>query len=397
MTTLYFDCSSGISGDMTVGTLISLGVPREYIADNLKLLNLDGYELNVFTAERYSISAIKFDVLLQENDASRDHGGHDHSHRHMSDIRCLIEKSDLNANVKTVSLGIFEVLVQAEAKIHGVEPDEVGLHEVGAVDSIIDIVSVAICIDYLKPDRIVFSPLSEGRGRIRTAHGMLPIPVPATLEIISKCRAVISFTDVNGEMITPTGAAIAAYLGDTIGAVCPAGVVQSTGYGAGTRDFGFPNVLRSMLIHTTEQSGDKVLELRSSIDDSTGEQLAYAMVKLFELGVLDAYYTPIHMKKGRPAVELTVLCCPDDEDKVTNAIFRHTSTIGIRKTITDRIVMERSVKTIDTRYGKIELKVCTFGDIERSYMEFESAKKAAELAGVSIYDIAHELHKHNDI
>ena len=281
MKVLYFDCSSGISGDMTVSSLIDLGVPEKVIRDGLALIELDGeFSVDIYKAAKNGIMASRFDVILSgdtsdaphahTHDHDVGHGGehqhihehgykhghehihehdHDHSHSHnhrtMKIIREMILSSQLDMAVKDTAVAIFEKLAQAEGKVHGKPAEEVGFHEVGAVDSIVDIVAASIALNYLRPDKIVFSVIREGTGHVMCQHGLIPVPVPATLELLNMSGAQIEFTSVRGEMVTPTGAAIAAALGDELGKPCPAGKIVALGYGSGKKDFDHPNVLRT--------------------------------------------------------------------------------------------------------------------------------------------------------
>ncbi len=400
MKTLYFECSSGISGDMTVASLLDLGVSGEALQQGLASLKLDGYTVQVSRTQKCGISATRFDVHIEdeaqedaahshthEHDHPHTHAAHAHTHRNLSDIKDIINSSGLNRNVKTLANAIFERLAQAEGKIHGLPAEQVHFHEVGAVDSIVDIVAAAICIDQLSPDAVMFSVMREGTGFINCQHGLIPVPAPATLELLKTCGAQIEFTDTQGEMITPTGAAIAAATGSAFGAVCPQGRVIATGYGAGKKDFTHPNLLRTMLVESGDACEDRVCVLETVIDDSTGEELGFAMSALLNLGVKDVYFTPVYMKKNRPAYALTVLCAISDEEKTAQAVFRHTSSIGMRKSYVERIVMARRAISRDTKYGPIAFKECSYAGITKIYPEYESAAAAAKKHNVSIREV----------
>lgn len=397
MKTLYFDCPSGISGDMTAACLLDLGVPRDTLLSGINSLGLSGFEISIGRTQKSGIGATGFDVLLEDrhgHEENGDHGhehGHAHEHRNLSDIQKIIVSSGLNENTKSIALSIFEKLAQAEGKIHGMPPDQVHFHEVGALDSIVDIVSAAICIDWIGPDSIEFSVLREGSGFVNCQHGLIPVPAPATLELLRACGAQVDFTDIPGEMITPTGAAIAAAAGRVYGAPCPMGRVAAVGYGAGKKDFEHPNLLRAMLVESDGPVRDEVCVLETVVDDCSGEELGFAMELLFAAGVKDAHFTPVYMKKNRPAVELTVICAPGVEETAAEIIFRHTSAIGMRKTMTERIVMDRRVETRNTRFGPVEVKTCRYGGIEKSRPEYESVAAAAKKHGVSIREVENGL------
>lgn len=417
MKVLYLDCASGISGDMTVAALADLGVPRDAIERILRLLPLDGYTVSWNRALKCGISAERFHVALaadehelphgahghehahdkvhahdhvhdhdQNNDHNHDHA-HDHSHEHrsMADIAALLDGAPLPAAVRKIALDVFQVIAEAEGKIHGKPPRDVHFHEVGAVDSIVDIVAAAFCVDWLKPDKVVFSRLREGQGFVMCQHGRMPVPAPATLDILRSCGAPVDFTDTRGEMITPTGAGLVAALGHEFGALYPSGRVLAVGYGAGHKDFEHPNVLRAVLVDTeTEGFTDMVCVLEATVDDCTGEALSYALDVLRDNDVKECYFTHITMKKGRPGVLLTVLCPPDREQEVAELIFRHTTTIGLRRHISERHVMERQVQIVLTPYGEIPVKVSRINGVKRVKPEFEAVRALAGKAGVTL-------------
>lgn len=387
MRTLYLECYSGISGDMTAGALLDLGVEFSYLKENLEKLQVPGYTVALERVQKSGISAAKFQVHLEEHHHhDHEHGhGHEHGahvHRDLHDIREIIGHSGLSDFVKKLADEIFLRVARAEAKAHDKPIDQVHFHEVGAVDSIVDIVSAAILVEALKPDRILCSKLYEGSGHVHCAHGELPVPVPATANILSEAGAPFCTTDVQGEMITPTGAAIAVQLAQGFGPM-PEGRILKTGYGAGDREFGHANVLRAYLLETEEQS-ERELLLETNLDDSTGEQLGRAMELLFGAGALDVFYTPCYMKKCRPAYTLSVICGEAAADRLTQLIFTHLTAIGVRKTAIQRVKMARESVSLETRYGAVTAKRCTYGGLVRCYPEYESAKEAAERCGVPL-------------
>ncbi|MDR3207884.1 MAG: nickel pincer cofactor biosynthesis protein LarC [Oscillospiraceae bacterium] len=384
---LYFDCVSGISGDMTVAALTDLGVPPEVVRQALAALPVDGYELGWGKTVKNGIQATAFTVT--DTRAARrgtaDGASAHQAHCSMNDIEAILHLSSLTPPVRQTALTVFRIIAEAEAKIHGVPVGEVHFHEVGAIDSIVDIVAAAQCIDHLAPDRIVFSQLREGQGTVRTQHGILPVPTPATLAILQACGAPIAFTDAVGEMITPTGAGLAAALGETFGAPCPAGRVLSVGYGAGQKDFDHPNILRAVLVDTEEDATrDTVCVLEATLDDCTGETLGHALEVLRDNDMPECYFTPITMKKGRPGVLLTVLCPPDMESRAAELIFRHTTTIGLRRSLVGRYVMARELVTVRTPYGEVPMKVSRIGDITQVKPEFEAVRDCARKVGVPL-------------
>ena len=369
---LYLEGSSGISGDMTVSALLDLGASRERLEEELKKLPLDGYRLVIGRTEKCGIDACAFFVEL---DASRPQPMRDYRQ-----IRSMIQKAGLSEGVRRRALGIFHVLACAEAKVHGTNPEQVYFHEVGAVDSIIDIVGAAVCLEDLDAKQIAVGTLREGQGTVWCQHGRMPVPVPATAELISSHGLSVKFTDTQGEMITPTGAAIAAACGNC--RLPERFSIEKIGIGSGEKDFSHANILRTMWILPESEKeqqeegcqGDTVWVLESNVDDCPGEQLGFAQERLMEAGALDACFLPAFMKKSRPAYLLQVICRQEDIQRLENVIFRQTTTIGIRRYPAQRTVLERSMERTDTPYGSIGVKVCRIGREERAYPEYEDVR-----------------------
>lgn len=322
----------------------------------------------------------------------------------MPEIREIIGHSGISEGAKRLALQIFEALALAESKAHNLPVDEVHFHEVGAVDSIVDIVSTAICIDDLKPESIRFSPLSEGTGSVRCQHGVIPVPVPAVVNLAADRGIPMKITSIEGEMVTPTGAAIAGVLADGWGA--PENwQIKKIGIGAGKKDFPHANILRVFAYEDARMGGtesaskpedqiggiDTVCQLEANIDDQTGESLAYAMDKLFEAGALDCWFTPIIMKKSRPAVTLGVICREEDKARIAGVMLAHTSTIGIRVTQMERFVCSREPMKVMTRWGEALAKRSVYGDQIRVTAEFESAKAIADAQGRPIQQVMEEI------
>lgn len=427
MRILYFDCYCGISGDMTLAALSSLGVSPEYICRQLSTLHIDEeFTLNFHPTEKQGISAQKAEVCLHghthhcagsdltdnqdyghthaaakehseghshgENHAShRDHWhGVEHNHHHgrsLLEINAIIDGSGITPNAKELAKKIFGLIAKAEGKIHGKAPEEVHFHEVGATDSIVDIVGCAVCVDFLQPDRIYSSPLCDGRGFINCAHGRMPVPAPATLEILKDAGVPLQITDEDGEMVTPTGAGIIAALAEGFSFPQNA-VVQKTGYGAGTKDFKRANILRCMLCET-EASQDTFTMLETNIDDSTPEQLGFAMELLLKAGALDVFAAPIYMKKNRPACCLSVLTCGDTKP-FEAILFTHTTTIGLRKYQVSRSMLTRRVLSVETPYGTIPVKAAEFQGKWKYKPEFEAVRQASLTYGVTYAEITAE-------
>lgn len=403
MSTLYLECYSGISGDMTVGALLDLGADRQNLLEALQTLQLEGYRIEISRVEKNGIEALSFDVILTGEEAKHEHthteNGHTYTHTHshphthehghgergLKEILPMIRQSSISAKAKETAEKIFRVLAVAEGKVHGMPPEEVVFHEVGAVDSIVDIVSIAVCLDDLGIDRMISSPLYEGTGYVKCRHGLVPVPAPATMELVKTASIPLKITKNEGEMVTPTGAAAVAALADSF--VLPESfTVNRIGIGAGKKDFPQANVLRAMLIEEGGQE-DTVSVLESDIDDSTPEQLAYAQEALFSAGALDVHFTPVFMKKNRPATELTILCRPEDEQKMLTILFRETTTIGVRKSLCRRDVMERRSETISTEMGDVVLKVCSWAGFTKYYVEYESAAALAKKTGMPLDEI----------
>ncbi|KJE28650.1 hypothetical protein LG52_1566 [Geobacillus kaustophilus] len=398
MRILYLDCFSGISGDMMVGALVDAGVSSEKIEAELKKLPLSGYKLQWSKVIKKGISATKLDVIALEDSGIDGHNGHSglHAHRHYSDIIDMINRSELHSEVKKRSQQIFHCIAAAEAKIHGIPIEKVHFHEVGAIDSIVDIVATAAALTELNVDCIISAPVPLGSGSIHCAHGTYPVPAPATLEMLQ--GVPINSSSLPFELTTPTGAGIVKSQVSSYGPL-PAMKVLSIGYGAGTRDLpNQPNVLRVVVgesIHTL--SGDPHLSplqeeavhiLECQLDDMTGEALGYVMEGLFQKGALDVFYTPVFMKKNRPGVLLTVLASANHVEQCEQFIMKETTTLGIRKDTRARKVLERNIVTVSTSYGDIRIKqAIQNGKVIRRMPEYEDVKEAALSYQVAFLDV----------
>ncbi|MDR1918957.1 MAG: nickel pincer cofactor biosynthesis protein LarC, partial [Tannerellaceae bacterium] len=361
MKILYFDCFAGISGDMTLSALIDLGIDPNQLISELKKLPLDGWEIRVSKVSKHGVCATHVDVILSGKTHAHTwfHHRHAHVHRSMKDIAHIIGESGISERAKDLALRIFMRLAVAEAKIHGSSPEEVHFHEVGAVDSIIDIVGAAICLDILSPDKVYASILHDGYGFVKCQHGKIPVPVPAVVEVLAARGAGFKQLDVEGELMTPTGAAIVAELAESFGAM-PEMRILKTGYGSGTKDFNIPNLLRVVLgespAQTNAREQDSVTVIETNIDDSTPEILGYVMQKLLEAGARDVFFTPIYMKKSRPATMLSVLCEEAQTAEMEHILFSQTSTIGLRKYTAARTCLPRKSLIVTTPYGDVKAK-----------------------------------------
>lgn len=383
MKVLYYDCFSGISGDMHLGAMIDLGIEPAFLRCELEKLPLRGeYSLDIQKGIKKGISGTKVSVTLTHQ--------HGHHHRTFRDIEAIIEQSTLSDTIKKRSLAMFWCIAEAEAKIHGKTPLEVCFHEVGAVDSIIDIVGSAICIEALHVDKIIASKVELGGGFVKCAHGIIPIPSPATLSILKNIP--ITLGRVNFETTTPTGAAILAINVDSFDAKLDF-TVEKIGYGLGEKDFEIPNVLRLMLGAMDEASllHDEIL-LETNIDDMSPEILAYAQERLFEVGALDVFTTPIVTKKNRLGVKLSVLSPLALEPKIIEVILQETTSIGLRRQVVQKIALERQNILLETSYGNIHVKCVYYhGKMLRYKAEYEDCKAAALMHNITIMKIYNEI------
>lgn len=398
MKAFVFQCQSGISGDMTVAALLDLGADQKVLLDGLNSLHVDGFQIEISKVKKCGIEATDFHVILNHDGHAHEHEHHHehhhHEHRNFHDIVSIIESSDITVGAKKLAIHIFEIIAQAESKAHGLPIDQVHFHEVGAVDSIVDIVGAAICLDNLGVDLVYCNGVCEGTGTVKCQHGSMPVPVPAVLNIVSAHQIPLMITDVQGEMVTPTGAAILAGICKSF-SLPEKMVVQKIGYGAGKKEFSQANVLRIMQIELseTQDEDEKVVLIESNIDDQTPEQLSYAMEQCFCNGALDVWFEPIYMKKNRPAVKFCVLCKATEQDLLCKTILKDTSAIGVRYTTLDRQVMQRTCREVTTRWGTAVVKTCIYEDIKKESVEFESAKKLAEQADVSLEEVFREIYR----
>jgi uncharacterized protein (TIGR00299 family) protein len=395
--TLYIDAFSGISGDMTVGALLALGMPLEHLRQELAKLPLTGYSITAAPRLVHAIQATKFDVHIADpaagphadaHEHAREHG-HAHHHRAFRDIRRLIEGSGLDAGIQRTALAIFTTLAAAEGRVHGVAPDDVTFHEVGAVDSIVDIVGTAIGVAWLQIERAVVSPLPLGSGTVQSQHGPIPVPGPATVELLRGFPTRPG--DGEGELVTPTGAAIVAALA-TPGAA-PDLQVAAVGYGAGTRTLrDRPNLLRLILGDTQAASVEETgVVIETNIDDYNPEFYEYVMERLLVAGARDVTLTPVHMKKNRPGVVLSVLCTEETRAALASILLTETSTVGVRYHPVRRIVLAREIREVGTPYGMIRVKVATGPDGHVNVApEYDDCRRLAHERNVPIKTVYQE-------
>ena len=433
--TLYLECNTGISGDMMVASLLDLGVEEAVLRTALDSLHLSGYQIQISRVKKSGLDVCDFDVKLDEVHENHDHDmsylfghlddkqhekqeehhhenkehmhGHHHAHRGLKEITEIIGNSSITPRAKEIALRIFHEIAVAEAKAHGESIDTVHFHEVGAVDSIVDIVAVAVCLDALDITEVIVPYLCEGTGSVRCQHGILPVPVPAVANIVAEHQIALRFTNQVGELVTPTGAAIIAAI-RTSECLPEVMKIQKIGLGAGKRKYERPSILRAMLIE--EQSAEEesygfscckgkdeatfetIYRLETDIDDSTGEQLGFAMERLMEAGAKDVHFQPIYMKKNRPAYELIVICEEADIPTMETILFRETTTIGVRRMKMERTTLERKQDIVPTKFGDVEVKVCTLPDGSvHVYPEYESVAKLAKENGIPFQNVVNVL------
>ncbi len=385
---LWIDASAGAAGDMILGALVDLGVPLRVVRDAAASLRLEGWTLSSRRVTRATLAARQLRVRVEgagRDDAHVHHGDPPHGHgRTRRAIFAILSRSGLAKPVRTRAARVFDRLFNAEAKVHGTTLDHVHLHEAGAVDALVDVVGVAAAVEHLAPARIVVSPVSPGSGTVRAAHGVLPVPVPAVVEML---RGVpLTGDTLRGERLTPTGAALLVTLADSWGPI-PAMRPHASGIGAGSLDDpDRPNVVRAVV---GEEAGDgavpRIAVLSTTIDDVTPQALAFAVERLLEAGALDATVTPLVMKKGRPGHRVEALARPEDLDAVARVLLRETGSLGLRYRIESRIELERTHETVRTRFGSIRVKIGRRDGVEiRSWPEYEDCARAARRHGVPL-------------
>ena len=442
---LYLECTSGISGDMTVAALLDLGADREKLERALKSLPVKGFDIKISRVVKSGIDACDFDVLLDQEHENHDHDmeylhghehemehhynhehahsaeyhyhdhehthaaehsdhehthehSHEHSHTHeyshphehrgMREITEIIQGSEMTDRAKKMALHVFDILAHAESKAHGVNVEEVHFHEVGAIDSIVDIAAIAVCMDNLDITDVIVPVLYEGTGFIRCQHGQIPVPVPAVAHIVEDHHLKLKITDIQGELVTPTGAAVVAAFCTSEKLPEDFSILKS-GLGAGKREYRCPGILRAMLIRTESADAkltDTVWKLETDIDDCSGEVMGHVLL-LMANRAREAHYMPIYTKKNRPAYTLTVICKETDRENLENLIFAETTTIGIRREKMQRTILKRELCTFETLLGRATVKICTLPDGQiRCYPEYDSVAELAERNQISFHE-----------
>ena len=372
MRTLYFDCFAGASGNMILGALLGLGLDRGELERRLAGLRIESFKLKAETVDRSGISSFHVDVIVPEVE----------SHRHLHHIEKIISEAELSDGVKATAIKIFTLLAEAEARVHGTDIKKVHFHEVGALDAIIDIVGACIGFEMLGVEQFAASKLHVGSGFVSMAHGKFPVPPPAVAELL-KGKPIYS-TEIEGELITPTGAAIIAAVCASFGTI-PEMSVEATGYGAGTREYkDFPNVLRLMVGEAAEfgkrpaKDHDDLVLMETNIDDSTPQAIGFVMERAFALGALDCWFTPVQMKKNRPGVIVSVLASPETKDELLEMLFSETTTIGIRTSPVARISLQRRIEMVNTQFGECRVKIAIRdGRVINAMPEYEDVRRLA--------------------
>ncbi|MBX3268113.1 MAG: nickel pincer cofactor biosynthesis protein LarC [Acidobacteria bacterium] len=372
MRTLYFDCFAGASGNMILGALLGLGLDRGELERRLAGLRIESFKLKAETVDRSGISSCHVDVIVPEID----------THRHLHHIEKIINEAELSDGVKARAIKIFTLLAEAEARVHGIEVKKVHFHEVGALDAIIDIVGACIGFEMLGIEQFAASKLHVGSGFVTMAHGKFPVPPPAVAELL-KGKPIYS-TEIEGELITPTGAAIISAVCESFGTI-PEMSVEATGYGAGTLEYkDFPNVLRLMVGEAAEfgkrpaKDHDDLVLMETNIDDSTPQAIGFVMERAFDLGALDCWFTPVQMKKNRPGVIVSVLASPESKDSLLEMLFAETTTIGVRISQVARISLDRRFETVNTRFGECRIKIAMReGRVINAMPEYEDVRRLA--------------------
>lgn len=390
MRTLYIDCGMGAAGDMLTAALLELHPNPDRFLESLNKLGFPGVVVSAENSVKCGITGTHVSVTisgLEEDEHLHDHHGHPHGS--MAEIRGIVAGLPISTKVKLDILAVFAEIAEAESRVHGIPVDHIHFHEVGSMDAIVDIAAVCLLMQELKVDRVVASPVHVGSGSVRCAHGILPVPAPATAHILKEVP--IYGGSIPGELCTPTGAALLKHFVEEFGDM-PTMRIHKIGYGMGKKDFERANCVR-VLLGEAEEKGDAIWELSCNIDDMTGEEIGFALEQLMAQGALDVFTTPIGMKKSRPGTMLTVLCREKEKEAFVEKLFRYTTTLGIRETLCQRHTLERKVVTVETQYGSVRKKVSSGYGIAREKWEYEDLARIAKEQNVSIQQIRTMLEK----
>lgn len=388
MRTLYIDCGMGAAGDMLTAALLELLPDKDGFVRKLNALGIPGVTITAERSVKCGITGTHMRVTVRgEEEGEHMHPHHHHHHGSMDDIRSIVSRLPIPTMVKLDIMAVYEEIAQAESHAHGVPVSQIHFHEVGTMDAIADITAVCMLMHELEPDQVIASPVHVGSGQVRCAHGILPVPAPATAHIL---KGVPFYGgSIRGELCTPTGAALLKHFVTEFGDM-PAMAVQSIGYGMGKKDFERANCVRVMLGETSEKT-EGIWELSCNVDDMTGEQIGFALEMLMEQGALDVFTIPIGMKKSRPGILLTVLCREADKERMIHLIFKHTTTLGIREKYCQRHTLNRKTDSVETPYGPIRRKVSTGYGVQRSKYEYEDLARIASGENMSLMELLSKL------
>lgn len=383
MKALYIECNMGAAGDMLMSALLELHPNQEDFIKRLNALNIPNVNIEKTTDKKCGITGTHIRVTVGGAEENENIHEHNHSHNHLSDIKHIVGHLNLSEKVYNDVISVYSIIAEAESKAHNCEINNIHFHEVGTMDAIADIVGVCMLIDELGVDEIMASPINVGKGQVKCAHGILPVPAPATAYILKDIP--IYSNNINGELCTPTGAALLKYFVKKF-VEMPIMKISKIGYGLGTKDFETANCVR-VFLGETENKAERVVELMCNIDDMSGERVSFAMNRLFDGGALDVFTTPINMKKSRPAILLTCICSEDKKQEMLEIMFKHTTTIGIRANILNRYTLDRREKTVHTQYGDLRIKESTGYGVIRKKAEYDDLEKIAVENNIDISDI----------
>ncbi len=388
MKILYIECSMGVAGDMLMGALYELlnDEDRKKFTDKMNSLGIEGLHIEAVPSVKCGINGTHMNVTIDGHEELESHHS-EHHHHHgasMHDIRHVIDAAGISENVKKNAVEVYECIAQAESRVHGKSADEIHFHEVGSKDAMADVIGCCMLIDIIGADRIVVSPVTTGFGNVRCAHGILPVPAPATALILNDVP--LRAGSIEGELCTPTGAALVKHYADEFGNM-PQMTVSRIGYGMGTKDFAAANCVRVFVGIQATRTAKTIVQLCCNIDDMTAEELGYAAELLMDEGALDVYTTAIGMKKSRPGTLLTVMCREEDRERIAGLIFRNTTTLGMRVYHCERMILERSEKTLHTEFGDVRCKEASGYGVVRSKLEYDDVRRLAKSSGRSIREI----------
>lgn len=388
MKILYIECSMGVAGDMLMGALYELlnDEDRKKFTDKMDSLGIEGLHVEAVPSVKCGINGTHMNVTIDGHEELESHHS-EHHHHHgasMHDIRHVIDAAGISENVKKNAVEVYECIAQAESRVHGKSADEIHFHEVGSKDAMADVIGCCMLIDIIGADRIVVSPVTTGFGNVRCAHGILPVPAPATALILNDVP--LRAGSIEGELCTPTGAALVKHFADEFGNM-PQMTVSRIGYGMGTKDFAAANCVRVFVGIQATRTAKTIVQLCCNIDDMTAEELGYAAELLMDEGALDVYTTAIGMKKSRPGTLLTVMCREEDMERIAGLIFRNTTTLGMRVYHSERMILERSEKTLHTEFGDVRCKEASGYGVVRSKLEYDDVRRLAKSSGRSIREI----------